>query len=101
MTNLLEEKYVFPSSSRVNRVVVLLGNFKLLSKILSPLVCWMDGINSFANTFSMFFVQLTMRLLRFTKIRGVASFASVEDDTKTGAKCAVHKDENCFLSDPT
>ena len=20
---------------------------------------------------------------------------------KTGAKCAVHKDENCFLSDPT
>ena len=22
--------------------------------------------------------------------------ASVEDDTKPGAKCAVHKDENCF-----
>ena len=27
--------------------------------------------------------------------------ARVENDAKTGAKCAVHKDENCFLCDPT
>ena len=27
--------------------------------------------------------------------------ASVGDDTKGGAECALHKDENCFLSDPT
>ena len=57
----------------MNRIVVLLGTFKLLSIILSCLVCWMDGINSFAATFRVFFVQLTMRLLRFTKIRAFLS----------------------------
>ena len=35
------------------------------------------------------------------KIGAESSFASVEDDTKTGAKCAVHKDENCLLFDST
>ena len=31
----------------------------------------MDGINSFAGTFTMFFEELTMRLLRLTKIRAL------------------------------
>ena len=41
----------------------------MLSIKLSCLVCWMDGISSFAGTFRVIFVLLTMRLLRFTKIR--------------------------------
>ena len=39
-------RMIFPSSSRLNRVCVLLGTFKLLSIILSCLVCWMELIPS-------------------------------------------------------
>ena len=59
---------IFPPNSRVNRVVVLLENSKSLSMTLSCLVCWMDWTICFASSFNVFFVKLTIRLLRFTKI---------------------------------
>ena len=65
--------YHIPSSSRVNHVVVLLETFKLLSITLSCLICWIDWTISFASTFNVFFVQLTIRVLHFTKNQDVAS----------------------------
>ena len=62
-------RIISPSSSRVNRVVVLLETFKMLT--LSCLMCRMDWTDSFARTFNMIFVQLTIRVLRFTKSRAL------------------------------
>ena len=46
---------------------------KLSSIILSCLVCWMDGINSFAGTFSMFLFFVDDALASLHENQGVAS----------------------------
>ena len=53
--------------------VVLLGTFKLLSIILSCLVCCMDGIDSFAGTFRVFFELVDDALASLHENQGVAS----------------------------
>ena len=64
-------RIIFPSSSILNPVVVLLETFKSLSMTLSCLICWMDWTFSFAGAFNVVFVQLTIRVLRLTKIRAL------------------------------
>ena len=63
--------FIFPSRSRVNRMGVLLLFIKLLLRIAPSLLCWMDWLTSLSGTFNMFFVQSTISVLRFTKIRSL------------------------------
>ena len=62
-----------PSSSRVNRTVVLLGALKLLSIILSCLVCWMDGIKLLRRYFPRVLCIVDDALPSLHESQGVAS----------------------------